>query len=175
MDTPRTMITFKKDGTKFTYRVGGIALQEGRALFQKVDDNPERGVFWFLPGGRAEMGESSEETLRREMLEELGVEITIERPVFLMENLFMDGDDKDKQVLHHEIGLYFLMSFPPDAYLYREDGPFSRNDEIGSRIVFEWLAIDQLPDLAVWPKFFRRGLSDIPAGVMHVVNNEIQG
>ena len=35
--------------------------------------------FWRVPGGRVEAGEKEEETVRREIPEELGIEITVER------------------------------------------------------------------------------------------------
>ncbi len=163
MDTTRTMITFKNSGFKFTYRIGGIALHNGKVLFQKATVNPE-AIFWFLPGGRAELGESSEETLKREMREEMGVEITIERPVYIVENFF--GDEAK---YHHELGVYFLMTFPPDSYLYHEQGPFihEENDELP--LIFEWLPLDQLEQLPVQPKFFRSALQTIPVQLTHVV------
>src|SRR5689334_16721112 len=100
MDIPiqRTMITFKQSGIKFTYRVGGIAIHKGRVLFQKATANPSK-TFWFLPGGRAELGESASQTLQREMMEELNISVTIERPVFLFENFFTEDT-----LPHHELG-----------------------------------------------------------------------
>src|SRR5215469_9636461 len=113
MDTQlqRTMITFKQGGMKFTYRVGGIAIHKGDVLLQKATADPHK-AFWFLPGGRAELGESASQALLREMLEELHIPVTIERPVFLLENFY-----EEDAMLHHELGIYFLMQLPPDCYL----------------------------------------------------------
>lgn len=52
---------------------------------------PDRGVFpdqWGLPGGGMEPGESLEDALRREVREELGIEIEDIRPLF-----FKDGTE----------------------------------------------------------------------------------
>lgn len=65
MQTPRTMITFKEHGTRFTYRIGGIALHNNRVLLQYAD---EAEPFWFLPGGRAEIYEPAQETLKLTIL-----------------------------------------------------------------------------------------------------------
>src|SRR6266487_1923123 len=119
----RRMITFRENGNRFTYRIAGIALHNGRMLFQRADDSPVQ--FWFLPGGRAELHETSIETLMREIQEELGVEVIIERLLYVVENFFEYPHNP-----HHEIGFYFLISFPPDSYLYSQPGPFERYDEL---------------------------------------------
>ena len=54
MHTPRTMITFKPGGIRFTFRVGGILIHNEHVLCQAASDEDS----WFLPGGRAELGES---------------------------------------------------------------------------------------------------------------------
>jgi len=50
----------------------------------------DRGVYpgqWALPGGGVEPGEQIEEALRREIREELGVELTSARPLFFTDRL----------------------------------------------------------------------------------------
>jgi 8-oxo-dGTP pyrophosphatase MutT (NUDIX family) len=166
MNNPRTMITFKTGHVKFTYRIGGIAIHNGHALFQQSTLNPGR-MFWFLPGGRAELGESAEETLEREMMEEFGLPTTIKRPLFLVENFF-------KQ--EHEIGFYFLISFPTDCYLYQSNGPFELGMEEGSNLpmIFTWLPLDQFDHLAIKPDFFRSALQQsLPQHLTHIVNREM--
>ena len=63
MNAPRYLITFKPGEIRFTYRVGGILMQREHVLCQSAG---EEG-FWFLPGGRAEVGESARASLLREM------------------------------------------------------------------------------------------------------------
>ncbi|GCE18469.1 NUDIX hydrolase [Dictyobacter kobayashii] len=163
-DKTRTMITFKAEGHKFTYRIGGIAIHEGRVLCQKATLDP-RGTFWFLPGGRAELGESSQETLRREIQEELGEEAHIGRLLYVVENFFSDKVD------HHEVGLYFELSFPEDSYLYQHPGPFELPEELENHpMIFEWLPIAELPEkLWVRPNFFCTALQALPDYTQHVI------
>ncbi|GCE04621.1 NUDIX hydrolase [Dictyobacter aurantiacus] len=163
-DNPRTMIKFKTPSHKFTYRVGGIAIHEGRVLCQKATLDP-RGVFWFLPGGRAELGESSQETLRREIQEELGEQAHIGGLLYVVENFFSDGID------HHEISLYFELAFPPDSYLYQQAGPFEQPEEMENQpLIFDWLPLADLPhQLWIRPHFFCTALQSLPAHTQHII------
>ncbi|HZR38980.1 MAG TPA: NUDIX domain-containing protein [Ktedonobacteraceae bacterium] len=165
MDTIRTMITFKSGDVKFTYRVGGIAIHNDSVLFQTATENTS-GPFYFLPGGRAELSEQATESLKREMLEELGVDITIERLLYVIENFFIDPYP------HHELGLYFLISFPPDSYLYKESGPFIRIDETTPELplIFEWLPRSQFAQSLIQPECLRDALQTIPDQTTHIVH-----
>ena len=89
MNAPVHLITFKPGDIRFTYRVGGILIQHEHVLCQSAG---EEG-FWFLPGGRAEVGESARISLLREMQEELGVDLQIERLLYVVENFFRDASD----------------------------------------------------------------------------------
>jgi 8-oxo-dGTP pyrophosphatase MutT (NUDIX family) len=162
--TERTMITFKQGDVKFTYRIGGITLHKERVLFQKATADPSK-TFWFLPGGRAELRESAAETLQREMVEELNVSVTIERPLFLLENFF-----EEDGVAHHEVGIYFLMNLPPSCYLCQQDGPFVFEDELDLPLIFEWHPLDQLVHLPIMPSFFCTALGTLPAELTHIVH-----
>jgi 8-oxo-dGTP pyrophosphatase MutT (NUDIX family) len=164
LSTPRTMITFNAHGTRFTYRVAGIILHNGCVLCQHA---PEEH-FWFLPGGRAELGESSEESIRREIREELGVEPHVERLLFVNENFFMFQGES-----HHELGLYFLMSLPPDAPMYRLEDTFTLEEETEHLLLtYHWLPVDSLETLPVYPVFLRKALRSLPEETKHIIEVE---
>ena len=61
MHTPRTMITFKPSEIRFTYRVGGILIQNEHVLCQAASSEN----FFFLTGGRAELGDVRETAQQR--------------------------------------------------------------------------------------------------------------
>lgn len=55
--------------------VGGIVFDtRGRLLVIRRGHDPGRGL-WSLPGGRVEAGETDEQALTREMLEETGLDV----------------------------------------------------------------------------------------------------
>ena len=69
---------------------------EGRVLLCRMA--PDRGVFpgqWALPGGGVEPGERIEAALRREVREELGIEVERAKPILfkddVLEKTFEDG------------------------------------------------------------------------------------
>lgn len=55
--------------------VAGAIFRDGRLLLAQRIGPPELSGLWELPGGKAEPGESAEAALRRELREELGVEV----------------------------------------------------------------------------------------------------
>ncbi len=155
------MITFNEKQTRFVNRVAGIAIDWGRVLLQRaVTDD-----FWALPGGRAELMEPSAETLRREMREEIQVDVTVERLVYVVENFFHYAD---RQV--HELGLYHVMHLPADS-LWRGVSDFE-GYEGSLGLVFRWFPLETLSDVRIYPTFLREGLRALPAHVTHIVVNE---
>lgn len=164
MHTPRTMITFTSNGARFTYRIGAIILHKDHILFEH--NVHESMPFYNLPGGRAELGETSLETLKREMQEELGCLSTIARLAFIVENFFVFANEQ-----HHEIGFYFLVSFDPDTYLYQQNSSFIRYEE-GKQLIFSWLPVHELEHLPIYPLVFQRLLQHIPEQTTHIIHIE---
>jgi A/G-specific adenine glycosylase len=61
--------------------VVGIILKDGKYLIQKRPSSGLLADLWEFPGGKREAGETLEQALRREVLEELGVEVADARPL----------------------------------------------------------------------------------------------
>lgn len=154
------MITFDRENNRFNYRVVGIAIFEGKVLLHKAEiDN-----FWSLPGGRVEMLEPSDASLRREMLEELGVAVEIDRLLWWVENFF-DYNGKN----YHELALYYLMKLPPETAFTGETGPFVGIEE-GTDLTFQWFGLDELDGLVIYPSFLKQGLRALPDSPQHVIH-----
>jgi 8-oxo-dGTP pyrophosphatase MutT (NUDIX family) len=70
-----------------TWAVGAVVTDDrGRVLLVREDGR------WLAPGGEVEAGESHREALVREVREETGVEITVQRPVAATEVTFVDAE-----------------------------------------------------------------------------------
>jgi mutator protein MutT len=59
--------------------VGAAIVRDGRVLAARRTDPPELAGLWEFPGGKVEPGETPEQAVVREIAEELGVTVRLER------------------------------------------------------------------------------------------------
>lgn len=156
------MITFDDNGQRFTNRIIGITIDHDRVLLHRTDDM----AFWALPGGRAELMESSADTLVREMQEEIGVDVTVDRLLWLAENFF-----QHEGRAHHELGLYYLMHLPPDSPLRNQSAFLGHEGDLD--VHFEWHPIASLEQVVLYPSFLRTGLKCLPEHMVHIVHTDL--
>jgi len=156
----REMITFERGNVRFSHRTVGVAVHDGHVLLHRAESDD----FWALPGGRCELLEPAGEALRREMKEELGVDVRVERLLWVIENFFEWHD-----TAHHELGLYFLMDLGPDFRHYDVRELFV-GDEEGLRLIFRWFPVDRLRAVPLHPTFLREALATIPTATEHIVH-----
>ena len=95
-------LTFHQENQVFNYRVCAVILSQGTILAMK----DERSPYFYLPGGRVEMGETAQHAVIREVEEELGITPKILRPLWLNQAFFQEDVDHRS---YHELCLYFLM------------------------------------------------------------------
>jgi 8-oxo-dGTP pyrophosphatase MutT (NUDIX family) len=158
------MITFDRGNSRFNFRVAGVAIRDGKILVQQ----PVKGGYCFLPGGRAELQESAKETLKREMQEELHVDVTVGRLLWVVENFFEHGGKT-----FHELGLYFMMTFPDDSPVIDTSKTFSVQ-EGHHEYVFQWRSLDNLESIQIYPSFLQTALLSLPDGTEHIVHFDKQ-
>ncbi|MEX0346232.1 MAG: NUDIX hydrolase [Rhizobiaceae bacterium] len=155
------MLTFDQGENRFNFRVAGLAFRDGHMLVHRATHEH----FWTFPGGRAEMGEETADTLRREMGEEIQCEIAVGRLLWVVENFFRyEGRD------FHELGFYYIMKLETEF-------PFVP-DEIVHRIVdgvndteFKWVEASPstLAALPLYPEFIPEVIGDLPLETQHLV------
>jgi ADP-ribose pyrophosphatase YjhB (NUDIX family) len=145
---------------KFSFRVVGIVLNNNRVLLHKA----EKDAFWALPGGHIEFQERAEDALKRELKEEIGVEIQVKRLVWVVENFF-----EYESTPYHELGLYFLITLPSDSNLLDKNEPFIGYEE-GVKLIFQWHSLNDLDRIIIYPSFLQKGLKSIPKNIEHIVH-----
>jgi 8-oxo-dGTP pyrophosphatase MutT (NUDIX family) len=154
------MIACDIGGVRFNYRVAGVCIEDGQILLNRVPSVEP----WFLPGGRVEVRETSEESLRREMQEELGIAVDIGRLIWVVESLFeLDS------LSFHEIALYFELKLPAGHAYSDKRAEYRRQIEFGQEAVFRWFPLDVVGELDLVPPFLREGLRDLPNQARHLI------
>jgi ADP-ribose pyrophosphatase YjhB (NUDIX family) len=69
--------------------VGGVIIDDGRALLIRRGSEPLRGE-WSIPGGTLELGESLQEGVARELSEETGLEVQVLELIEVFDRIFPD-------------------------------------------------------------------------------------
>ena len=108
----------------------------------------EKTIIILLVGG-VHIGESAEEAVKREVLEETGIEYEVDRLAFIHENFFAgDGTLEGKEC--HEIAFYFLMK--PRGTQELNSNSYTQ----GVKENMYWLPIDKLKDIEHIQHFLRK-------------------
>ena len=84
--------------------VGAVVLDGPRVLLIKRGNPPLKGQ-WSLPGGGVEVGETLEQAVAREVLEETGLTIDVGPIVEVLDRISRDGDGR---VEHHFVLVDFI-------------------------------------------------------------------
>ena len=152
-----------KDNCYFRYRTGAIILRGRKMLFVQNDLSD----YYYMIGGAVEIGETSQECIEREVLEETGVPCKAVRCAIICENFF-SGDRLDKRIsgkLCHILEFYYLMEAP-------EDGSFREETDTGEKLT--WIPLDEIENYDVRPVMLKTKLKEAIDGgtLLHVVNKD---
>lgn len=157
------MIHLERARQRFNYRVAAVIIDSGRVLLHRA----EHDTFWALPGGRVELMEPAHQAIRRELREELGVDVRIERLLWVVETFFEHAG-----AAWHELALYFLVELAPDAPLRQQ--PTCDGYEGPVRLIFRWFDLAGLEHVRLLPSFLRTALQVLPMTVTHIVHTDRQ-
>ena len=142
-------------------RVGAIIERDGKVLMV----TNAHVNYCYSVGGRIQFGESAEEALRREVLEETGCTLAIDRLGFVHEDFFWGDTPPTTGKLIHELGFYFYMKTPAD---FEPDSESLKAEGRGEHL--EWISPDT--EKTIYPAFFRTELDKPCSGVRHIVTDE---
>lgn len=153
-------ITVKVGEHIINYRVSAIFRYGNKILLH----HELNSIHYTLPGGRVKEGETTEETLKREIKEEMGQEVKIIKSVSFMENLFTDNKKK-----YHEILVTYELEFIDKSMYEKEVMPTIEKDK---KLEFIWYDIDKLNDIIFVPKALKDFIVNDSNEFKHIINVE---
>jgi 8-oxo-dGTP diphosphatase len=116
--------------------IGGVIIDDGRALLIRRGSEPLRG-HWSIPGGTLEIGESLQEGVARELLEETSLEVRVLDVIEVFDRIFpadalVPGSPTRGPKFHYVIVDYLCerISGEPRAGSDVTDVAFAREDEL---------------------------------------------
>jgi len=112
-------------GAPFVLVVAGVLLEQGRVLLTQRKPGTHLEGTWELPGGKIEPGEDPRDALRRELREEIGIEVEVLAP---MEVTSFDYPEKSVLLLFFEVRR--LPDSPPPQILDVADMMWAGRDEL---------------------------------------------
>ena len=127
---------------KITERVRAIIIDQDKILLiNRIKDNDS---YWVMPGGAVEFGESHEQAVERECLEELGVKIEVEK-------LFLQRySDKPETEGQQE---FFYLCNVVDGQIGTGQGPeFQAGTQYKGEYRIKWVDLKDLPEVNLKPE-----------------------
>ena len=153
---------FIKENNWFRYRAAAIIVENGCVLFagNELED------YYYSIGGGVHMGESAEEAVKREVLEETGVAYEIDHLAVIHENFFNDNSGTLAGLDCHEICLYYVMKPRGTQQLHSNSMTFGVKENM------YWLPIKDLHKYKAFPSFMKDYLSSEHTGIEHIVTDK---
>jgi 8-oxo-dGTP pyrophosphatase MutT (NUDIX family) len=137
------------DISRFNIRVYGIMMDENKRVL--VSDEYIRGMYITkFPGGGLELGEGTRDCLKREFMEETGMEVTVGEHLYTTDFFQKSAFRKNEQI----ISIYYLVhptlpfSLATKTKLF-DFTPEQVSDPNGEAEVFRWIDWNDINDETV--------------------------
>lgn len=153
---------FIKGNNWFRYRAAAIIIEEACILFA----GNEKDDYFYSIGGGVHMGETAEDAVIREVMEETGVHYDIDRLAVIHENFFYEEKGTLKGLDCHEITFYFLMKPRGTKELH------SNSYTQGVKESMYWIPIEDLHRYKAFPSFLKDYLRKEHVGIEHIITDD---
>ena len=144
-----------------TVRVGAIIMKNGKILMVQG----EHDDYLYTVGGRVKFGETADDAIVREVWEETGVRLEIDRLGFVHENYFYGDSASNRGKVIYEISFFYYMKVPEDFE------PASADFHEGESVEhLRWVAPDD--PIRKYPLFFSTELVNPSEDLKHLVTDQ---
>jgi len=131
-------------GHKVRVRACGLVVHEESLLLVRLQAPTRLDPFWSVPGGGVQHGESLEEAVKRELLEETGLEVSVTGLQYVAEFI---------QQPFHAVEFYFLCQKTGGKLTKGHDPEY----EAGSQMILDvaFTSLEKLSKIELFPEFIR--------------------
>jgi len=124
-----------------------LIIHEGKLLAIKMKD--KSGVFYILPGGGQRHGETLEESLRRECLEEIGAEVEVGDLLYVREYIGRNHEFRRAHHAFHQLETVFRCTLDAPSLI----GPGREQDR--KQVGVEWIPLAELKERRFLPEVIK--------------------
>ena len=157
-------LKIKTEKEEFHGRACGIIKQDDKFLIMRVNKTP----YYHIPGGHIEIGEDSEQSIIREIKEEIGCEVE-EANLFAIQENFWTRDNKKC----HGIEFYYIIKLKQQ--LQMKNCEKIENDKGEEKLLeFKWLTPKELKNIDLRPANIKDMLvnQDYLKGLSHIIKRK---
>lgn len=122
-----------------------VIVEDGRVLTVRMRGRD--GDYYMFPGGGHQTGETLEDTLRRECIEEIGCDVELGRVLWVRDYKEKNHDFAYLRPWFHQLEIMFECRLlgEPDMESTGDDGQFG----------VAWIPLAEIEDWPFWPKVLR--------------------
>lgn len=155
-------LTIDVEDYRLNIRAGVVIEHNGKILVHRNLNSDHYAII----GGRVEIGEDSETTVKREIMEELGKRIKVTGYVATIENFFEGEEAKYHEILFIHKG----------EFVDEEDKKIDytlKNREGKDYLQYEWLEMDKIDEYPLLPRAVKDILKENKFPI-HKINNDLK-
>ena len=135
-----------------------LILKNDKVLMLRKEDS--NGTRYALPGGGQETGESLQESLQRECIEEIGSEVIVKELLHVAD--YFKPRNTNPPTVRHLVEFLFICEVPDDYQPHNGDNPDKHQVEV------VWAELEELSRLPIFPKSLVANLLGMQGKSRHV-------
>lgn len=140
-------------------RTVAVLVKDKKILVQRDRNKNE----YALPGGHVKIGETLEDGLIREIMEEMGIRIKCNRLLW-SEECFWEWNEKQA----HTIVFYFQIEICGDLEI-PENGEFVPQKD-NYDVVIGWMPIEKIQNITIYPEFLKEEIYHLDGSTKHFIS-----